>query len=96
MLLQSGFKVGGTIRRQETKKLVRNLVASNNCDQDNLELTHLDLTSGFNWDAEMQGCDYVMHVTSPFGIANTKNNSDMSILAVEGTLLSYAPQKRPK
>ena len=71
-------------------------MAADDCGAKNLELTQLDLTSDVGWDAEMQGCDYVMHVTSPFGIANPKNNSDMSILAVEGTLLSYAPQKRPK
>ena len=71
-------------------------MAANDCDANNLELTQLDLTSDFGWDAAMQGCDYVMHVTSPFGIANPKNKSDMSILAVECTLLSYAPQKRPK
>ena len=34
----------------------------------------------------MQGCDYVMHVASPFWIANPKNESDMLTPAVEGTL----------
>ena len=41
-------------------------MAANDCDADNLELTQLDLTSDFGWDAAMQGCDYVMHVASPF------------------------------
>ncbi len=86
LLLQSGFKVRGTIRNQEKKNLVRNLMAANDCDANILELTQLDLTSDFGWDAAMQGCDYVMHVASPFWIANPKNESDMLIPAVEGTL----------
>ena len=86
LLLQSGFKVRGTIRNQEKKNLVRNLMAANDCDADSLELTQLDLTSDFGWDAAMQGCDYVMHVASPFWIANPKNESDMLTPAVEGTL----------
>ena len=86
LLLQSGFKVRGTIRNQEKKNLVRNLMAANDCDADNLELTQLDLTSDFGWDVAMQGCDYVMHVASPFWIANPKNESDMLTPAVEGTL----------
>ena len=53
LLLQSGFKVRGTIRNQEKKKLVRNLVAGNNCDAGNLELTQLELAFDFQWDAEM-------------------------------------------
>ena len=86
LLLQSGFKVRGTIRNQEKKNLVRNLMAANDCDANNLELTQLDLISDFGWDAAMQGCDYVMHVASPFWIANPKNESDMLTPAVEGTL----------
>ena len=86
LLLQSGFKVRGTIRNQKKKNLVRNLMAANDCDADNLELTQLDLISDFGWDAAMQGCDYVMHVASPFWIANPKNESDMLTPAVEGTL----------
>ena len=45
LLLQSGFKVRGTIRNQEKKNLVRNLMAANDCNANNLELTQLDLTS---------------------------------------------------
>lgn len=86
LLLQSGFKVRGTIRNQEKKNLVRKLMAANDCDANDLELTQLDLTSDFGWDAAMHGCDYVMHVASPFWIANPKNESDMLTPAVEGTL----------
>ena len=86
LLLQSGFKVRGTIRNQEKKNLVQNLMAADDCGANNLELTQLDLTSDVGWDAAMQGCDYVMHVASPFWIANPKNESDMLTPAVEGTL----------
>ena len=94
LLLQSGFKVRGTIRNQEKKNLVRNLMAANDCDADNLELTQLDLTSDFGWDAAMQGCDYVMHVASPFWITNPKNNSDMLIRLLRAGFASYAPLKK--
>ena len=73
LLLQSGFKVRGTIRNQEKNNLVRTLMAADDCGAKNLELTQLDLTSDVGWDAAMQGCDYVMHVASPFWIANPKN-----------------------
>ena len=96
LLLQSGFKVRGTIRTLEKKKIVQNLMAVDNGDASNLELIQLDLTSDSGWDSAMQGCHYVMHVASPFWIANPKNDSDMLAPAVEGTIRVLSAAKKAK
>ena len=38
-----------------------------------LTLVELDLTFDRGWNDAATGCDYVMHVDSPFVIANPKN-----------------------
>ena len=51
----------------------------------NLKFVELDLTSDNGWDKAMKGCDFVLHVASPFRIANPKDENEMILPAVEGT-----------
>ncbi len=48
------------------------------------------------WDAAMSGCTYVLHVASPFVIAEPKNENDLITPAVEGTKRVLAAAKRAK
>lgn len=84
-LLDAGFKVRGTFRESDKQKQVQADLTINNFAKDNLEFAKLDLTSDDGWDNAMKGCDYVMHVASPFWIANPKNDAEMLVPAVEGT-----------
>ena len=71
-LIQSGYKVRGTVRSPEKQKLVQEVMAANNVETKNIEFNLLDLNSDSGWEASMVGCKYVMHVASPFWIANLK------------------------
>jgi len=84
-LLDSGFEVRGTIRSQPKEQDVRDTMKRNNVNSENLEFRLLDLNSNNGWEQSMKGIDYVMHVASPFRIANPKNENEMILPAVEGT-----------
>lgn len=44
------------------------------------------LTSDAGWDTATQGCDYILHVASPFTISEPKCPDDLIRPAVDGTL----------
>jgi len=85
-LLNAGFDVRGSVRNASKEKEVRETLSAASVDTTNLSIVELDLTSDKGWDDAATGCDYVMHVASPFAIANPKTEDEMFIPAVEGTL----------
>ena len=93
-LLLNRFKVRGTIRNQEKKNLVRNLMTANDCDADKLELTQLDLTSDFGWDAARRVV--TMSCTSPSLDSQPKNESDMLTRLLKARFACYVPPTKPK
>lgn len=97
-LLEGGFKVRGTIRNPTKELVVRDALKLSEIKSEYLTFVVLDLTSDNGWDEAMQGCDYVMHVASPFRIANPKKESEMIEPAVEGTkrVLRAAQQAKIK
>lgn len=50
-----------------------------------LELVEADLTKDQGWAEAVSGCDYVMHVASPFPLEPPKNADELIKPAVEGT-----------
>tara|TARA_B110000046_G_scaffold58826_1_gene65950 strand:+ start:93 stop:1109 length:1017 start_codon:yes stop_codon:yes gene_type:complete len=84
-LLNAGFKVKGTVRNSVKQQQVIEAMKSNDISTINLQFFELDLTSDNGWDKAMKGCDFVMHVASPFRIANPKDENEMLLPAVEGT-----------
>jgi dihydroflavonol-4-reductase len=52
----------------------------------NLEYVELDLLKDEGWDDAVQGCDFVMHVASPFISRIPKDENELIKPAVEGTL----------
>ena len=84
-LLDKGYKVIGTVRNSAKREEVINTFKKNDINLKNLTFEILELTSNNGWDRAIQGCEYVMHVASPFRIANPKNENDMISPAVEGT-----------
>ena len=86
ILLQNGCEVLGTVRSMKKETEVRETLRAASVDSDNLAFAHLDLTSDDGWDEAVKECDYVMHVASPFAIANPKTEEEMIEPAVQGTL----------
>ncbi|CAM2066665.1 Aldehyde reductase [Sulfidibacter corallicola] len=85
-LLRAGYRVRGSVRSLKKEKEVRETMASANVDATKLDFVELDLTKDTGWAEANEGCDYVLHVASPFTLANPKHEDEMIIPAVEGTL----------
>ena len=92
-LLKDGFAVKGSLRnmdrQEEVKKAFQKEISS-----DKLEFCKLDLSSDEGWNDAMWDCDYVMHVASPFPLAEPKNENDLIEPAREGTLRALGAAKK--
>ena len=71
-LLKNGYTVRGSIRNLSKEQEVRKGIAKVIDAKDNLEFCELDLSSDKGWDKAMEGCEYVLHVASPFVIASLR------------------------
>ena len=93
-LLEAGHAVRGTVRSQAKGQVVRDTLAAVSVDTANLSFVELDLTSDRGWNDAAAGCDFVMHVASPFVIADPKDPQEMIMPAVEGTLRALRAAKK--
>ncbi len=93
-LLKNGYIVRGSIRNISKEKEVREGIAKVIDAKNNLEFCQLDLLSDKGWDNAMEGCDYLLHVASPFVIAEPKDENEMIKPAVEGTLRALNAAKK--
>lgn len=93
-LLNEGFQVRGSVRNSAKGKEVRETLSAASVDTTNLTIVELDLTSNRGWDEAASGCDYIMHVASPFAVANPKNEDEMIGPAVEGSLRALRAAKK--
>jgi dihydroflavonol-4-reductase len=73
---------------------VRETLAAASVDTKNLSFVELDLTSDQGWNDAASGCEFVMHVASPFVIANPKDPQEMISPAVDGTLRALNAAKQ--
>ena len=85
-LLKEGFAVRGSVRSTTKEKEVIDSLAAASVDVSRLSIVNLNLTSDLGWETAVSGCDYVMHVASPYVVANPKHESEMITPAVDGTL----------
>jgi dihydroflavonol-4-reductase len=93
-LLKNGYTVRGSVRNLSKEQEVRKGIAKVIDAKNNLEFCELDLMSDKGWDKAMVGCDYVLHVASPFVIAEPKDENEMIKPAVEGTLRALKAAKK--
>ncbi len=93
-LLRNGYYVKGSVRNLSKEQSVRDGITKEVEIKDNLEFCKLDLMNDEGWDEAMEGCDYVLHVASPFIIAEPKNEDVMIKPAVEGTLRALKSAKK--
>jgi dihydroflavonol-4-reductase len=96
-LLRQGYEVVGTVRSPNKAEATRTAIAKV-APVDNLSFAQADLLDDTGWDAAMQGCNFVLHVASPFVLAEPKNENDLIGPAVEGTkrVVSAAHRARVK
>jgi len=92
-LLKQGYSVVGTVRSlnkaESTKASLASVISVKN-----LDFVKADLLKDEGWDEAMKGCTYVLHVASPFVLAEPKNENELIDPAVEGTKRVIAAAKR--
>ena len=93
-LLKNGFKVKGSLRDLSRETEVRKGIEKGIDPQNNLEFCKLELMSDDGWDAAMQDCTYVLHVASPFIMAQPKDENEIIKPAKEGSLRMLAAAKK--
>lgn len=88
-LLDAGHEVTGSTRDPSRHAEMRAALTPHLSDKaalDNYRTVALDLTSDEGWSDAMRGQDVLMHIASPFPMANPKNADDVIRPAVDGTM----------
>jgi len=83
-LLRHGYEVVGTVRSASKTTQTTSAIATV-APVDNLSFAEADLLSDTGWDEAMAGCTYVIHVASPFVMAEPKDEKELITPAVDGT-----------
>ncbi len=85
-LLRRGYVVRTTVRDLAREAEVRAMVATQIDPGDRLTVLAADLRSDDGWADAVGGCEYVLHVASPFPAAQPKDPDELIVPAREGTL----------
>jgi dihydroflavonol-4-reductase len=85
-LLQRGYRARTTVRDLAREQEVRANVGSQVDARDRLTVLAADLTDDRGWAEAVAGCDYVLHVASPFPPAQPKDPDELIVPARDGTL----------
>jgi len=85
-LLRRGYAVRTTVRDLGKEEEVRSRVRSELDPGDRLTVLGADLRSDDGWAEAVAGCEYVLHVASPFPAAQPKDPDELIVPAREGTL----------
>jgi nucleoside-diphosphate-sugar epimerase len=83
-LLERGYVVRTTVRSLEREPDVRAAVGKVTDPGNRLSVYAANLTSDDGWDAAVDGCDFVLHVASPLGIAEPKDPNVLITPARDG------------
>ena len=84
-LLKKGFNVIGSLRDISKAHEVETAIKMHVEIKDNLEFCQLDLLIDNGWDKAINGCDFVLHVASPYVSYQPKDENELIKPAVEGT-----------
>lgn len=85
-LLERGYRARTTVRSMRREADVRAMLDRAGVPHASLELVEADLLDDSGWDEAVDGCDYVLHVASPFPNAQPKDDDELIRPAREGTL----------
>lgn len=90
-LLQENYRVRGTVRNEHEGKIARAsaqrvLVSRNDNNGDRFSLITADLLSDTNWKEAVTGCQYVLHIASPYPLKAPRNRWSLVPVAKGGTL----------
>jgi len=80
-LHEDGYRVRTTVRSRSRERELREMVGDGP-----LEVALADLTDDAGWAEAVAGCDYVLHVASPFPLAQPKHEDELIVPARDGAL----------
>jgi dihydroflavonol-4-reductase len=95
-LLQRGYVVRTTVRDLSKEAAVRASLAKIVDPGNRLSFYAANLTADDGWDAATEGCDYVLHVASPLGVADPKDPNELITPAREGAKRAVAAAIKAK
>lgn len=93
-LLKNGYSVRGSVRSLSKSQKVMDAIKKEVDPKDKLEFCELDLLSDVGWDDAMKGCEFAMHVASPFINLEPKDENEYIRPAVDGTMRALNAAKR--
>jgi dihydroflavonol-4-reductase len=93
-LLKNGYAVKGSVRNLSKTTEVTKGINTIIDPKGNLEYCVLNLLEDKGWDSAMEGCDYVLHVASPFVSKEPKDENELIRPAVEGTKRALIAAKK--
>jgi len=93
-LLKNGYAVRGSVRSLSKSDKVTEGIKKVIDPKGNLEYCELNLMIDEGWDKAMEGCDYVLHVASPFVTSQPKDENELIKPAVEGTQRALKAAKK--
>jgi nucleoside-diphosphate-sugar epimerase len=86
-LLHQGHKVRTTVRSLDRERDVRAMLKEGGIEPaDRLSFVTADLNLDTNWAEVTKGCDFVLHVASPFPPASPKSEDEVIVPARDGAL----------
>ncbi|MES2457990.1 MAG: aldehyde reductase [Bacteroidota bacterium] len=86
-LLAQGYFVNTTLRSLSKKDTLINALREGGIsDFSRLSFFEAELTSDKGWAEAVSGCDYVLHIASPFPATNPQNEDDLIVPARDGAL----------
>ena len=83
-LLEAGHEVRGTVRSLSRKDELESALKKQGRDVSAFELSEADLSKEEGWEDAVKGCDYVLHVASPFILGVPKHEDELIKPAVSG------------
>ena len=93
-LLRAGYRVRTTVRSPDREATVRELLGAESAEA--LSFATADLMSDAGWADAVAGCDFVLHVASPFPLGPPKHEDDLIVPAREGALRVLAAARDAK
>lgn len=93
-LLKNGYFVRGSLRNLSKSENVVKAISKEIDPKGNIEFCELDLLDDNGWDEAMKGCEFVLHVASPFINIEPKDENLYIRPAVDGTMRALKAAKK--
>ncbi|KAH7148434.1 dihydroflavonol-4-reductase [Dactylonectria macrodidyma] len=95
--LEKGYSVRTTVRSLRRSDVVRDKIRNGGISEERagaVEFFEVDLLGDKGWDEACKGCDFVVHVASPYPLTLPKNEDEVIRPAREGTLRALRAAKK--